>query len=345
MPAHPRLRAQAARAGLSLEEAEDRGWLQALDRPVPVLTAAEVPPSIRSSTRWQRHGADATRLRRLNPVFADGCPHAPAGRCGAAAGRTGCQPAAAHPPTCPRAPGPQPGGRRFPMRWPTRRPPADRATQPSSSAAIARSIACRYGVRLDELLERNGLDDARGPASGNGPRDRCGRPRRDRDGHGRIAPGPYHESSMVSQGKRALITGIASQRSIANGIAEAMHREVRSWRSPTRTTSSRVASRRWRRSSVAVRRIRSTSPTTPRSRRCSSSSASTGATLDTGARDRLRPARGIAEFDGLPARASPWPTTFRRSLSAPGCARPLMQGRKGAILTLSYLAVRSPLAT
>src|SRR5690606_19127123 len=27
------------------------------------------------------------------------------------------------------------------------------------------------------------------------------------------------------QGKRALITGIASQRSIANGIAEAMHRE------------------------------------------------------------------------------------------------------------------------
>src|SRR5690606_21198121 len=47
-----------------------------------------------------------------------------------------------------------------------------------------------------------------------------------RSGHGRIAAGPYRESSMgFLQGKRALITGIASQRSIANGIAEAMHRE------------------------------------------------------------------------------------------------------------------------
>src|SRR5690606_824581 len=46
------------------------------------------------------------------------------------------------------------------------------------------------------------------------------------DGRGRIGAGPYRESSMgFLQGKRALITGIASQRSIANGIAEAMHRE------------------------------------------------------------------------------------------------------------------------
>src|SRR5690606_14157424 len=42
----------------------------------------------------------------------------------------------------------------------------------------------------------------------------------------RIAPGPYQESSMgFLQGKRALITGIASQRSVDNGIAVAMHRE------------------------------------------------------------------------------------------------------------------------
>lgn len=37
-------------------------------------------------------------------------------------------------------------------------------------------------------------------------------------------------------GKRALIVGIASQRSIAWGIANAMHREVRNWPSPFRTS-------------------------------------------------------------------------------------------------------------
>jgi enoyl-[acyl-carrier protein] reductase I len=46
------------------------------------------------------------------------------------------------------------------------------------------------------------------------------------------------------QAKRALVTGIASQRSIASGIAEAMHREGAELASPTRTTSSRRASRR-----------------------------------------------------------------------------------------------------
>src|SRR5690606_33764479 len=46
-------------------------------------------------------------------------------------------------------------------------------------------------------------------------------------GRGKLA-GPLHRAEHTMgflQGKRALITGIASQRSIANGIAEAMHRE------------------------------------------------------------------------------------------------------------------------
>src|SRR5690606_41565885 len=40
-------------------------------------------------------------------------------------------------------------------------------------------------------------------------------------------PDPYTEGTTMGflQGKRALMTGIASQRSIANGIAEAMPRE------------------------------------------------------------------------------------------------------------------------
>jgi len=169
-----------------LEEAEDReAWLQALDRPVPVLTAAEVPPSIRSlDALASRHGADATRLRRLNPVFADGRLARPGGPvrvllpAGPAASLL-----AAHPPT-------RPGG-----------PPSARslvvddisdamadasalvATGPRSHIVVRGdspwSIARRYGVRLDELLERNGLDaravlrpgmvlaiDAGGPGAG-----------------------------------------------------------------------------------------------------------------------------------------------------------------------------------
>src|SRR5690606_8001814 len=57
-----------------LEEAEDRdAWLAALDRPVPVLTAAEVPAHVASlDALARRQGADAARLRRLHPVFREG---------------------------------------------------------------------------------------------------------------------------------------------------------------------------------------------------------------------------------------------------------------------------------
>src|SRR5690606_41983781 len=77
--------------------------------------------------------------------------------------------------------------------------------------------------------ERAGLAPRPGLAQRAATRDGAGDRRRrggGRDRRGRIAPGPYRESPMgFLQGKRAFITGIASQRSIANGIAEAMHRE------------------------------------------------------------------------------------------------------------------------
>src|SRR5690606_29094784 len=169
-----------------LEEAEDReAWLQALDRPVPVLTAAEVPPSIRSlDALASRHGADATRLRRLNPAFADGRlarPDVPV-RVLLPAGPAPSL-LAPHPPPRPR--------------WPPSAPcqvvddisdaladaSALVAPGPRSHHAVRGdspwSIARRYGVRLDELLERNGLDaravlrpgmvlaiDAGGPGAG-----------------------------------------------------------------------------------------------------------------------------------------------------------------------------------
>lgn len=154
-----------------LEESEDRAaWLQALDRPVPVLAAAEVPLQLVSLDGLaRRHGADATQLRRLNPVFADGrlaraggdrarvllpAPHAQALL-------------AAHPPA----------GAAAPVQAPARALVEDDLSDAMADASahvdpaprthvVARGesawrIAGRYGVPLDALLARNGLD-ARG---------------------------------------------------------------------------------------------------------------------------------------------------------------------------------------
>ncbi|MFC5594800.1 lytic transglycosylase domain-containing protein [Lysobacter niastensis] len=57
-----------------LEQADDReDWLQALDRPVPRLEALPVPDGIDSIGEWaSRTGQDAAQLQRFNPVFTDG---------------------------------------------------------------------------------------------------------------------------------------------------------------------------------------------------------------------------------------------------------------------------------
>lgn len=57
-----------------LEQADDRDeWLRALDRPVPVLQAFEVPAGVADIATWaKRNTANAGHLRRLNPVYADG---------------------------------------------------------------------------------------------------------------------------------------------------------------------------------------------------------------------------------------------------------------------------------
>src|SRR5690606_16451166 len=55
------------------EEAEDRAaWLQALDRPVPVLVAAPAAGAGTLGAFARRNDTDAAMLRRLNPAFADG---------------------------------------------------------------------------------------------------------------------------------------------------------------------------------------------------------------------------------------------------------------------------------
>lgn len=52
---------------------DDPQWLQAMDRPVPVLTAETLPPDVHNLDSWARqHDLDAGRIRRLNPGFIGG---------------------------------------------------------------------------------------------------------------------------------------------------------------------------------------------------------------------------------------------------------------------------------
>lgn len=57
-----------------LEQADDREeWLQAIDRPVPLLSAQVLPVDERELDRWASgHGHDPALVRRLNPAFAGG---------------------------------------------------------------------------------------------------------------------------------------------------------------------------------------------------------------------------------------------------------------------------------
>ncbi len=149
------------------------------------------------------------------------------------------------------------------------------------------------------------------------------------------------------QGKRALITGIASQRSIANGIAEAMHREGaelaftyqnEKLKSRVEDVAGRLGGgpvypldvaddaqiealftalgQHWDGLDIVVHAI----AFAPRE-------AITGQFLDGLTRENFASAHDISAYS-LAALAK--------------AARPMMQGRKGAVLTLSYLgAVRT----
>ncbi len=57
-----------------LDRADEReAWLQAMDRPIPVLEAVELPGGARDLGRWAAdEGRDAAMVRRLNPALASG---------------------------------------------------------------------------------------------------------------------------------------------------------------------------------------------------------------------------------------------------------------------------------
>jgi len=144
-----------------LEQADDReDWWQALDRPVPLLSAQVLPADARELDRWAAsRGHDVGLVRRLNPAFAGGRV--------ARSDRAlrVLAPAEAMPADFAMAvplPTPDP-----PESQPTTTSPAARTAADGVSSrrshTVARgeslwTIARRYGVATNALIARNKLD-------------------------------------------------------------------------------------------------------------------------------------------------------------------------------------------
>ena len=142
-------------------------------------------------------------------------------------------------------------------------------------------------------------------------------------------------------GKRILVTGVLSNRSIAYGIARACHQQGAELAFTYVGDRFRNAWRNSRRSSAARSCCPATWPRTARSRRPSPNWAPLGRPGRPGALYRFRPREAIAGdfLDGLSREA------FRvahdiSAYSFPAMAKaalPLMQGRNASVLTLTYL--------
>lgn len=159
-----------------MEQADDREeWLRALDRPVPRLQAVTVPDDVADIAAWaRRNDQDPAQLQRLNPVFAGGrigqaggkrapllaVPVAAVGAIDEGKAQTtsvAAAPAMALPVT--NAPA---------ANLPATDPPAVTGSAIAASTGeprrhtVARgdnawTIAKRYGIRVSDLLQRNGL--------------------------------------------------------------------------------------------------------------------------------------------------------------------------------------------
>ncbi|KQY51206.1 lytic transglycosylase domain-containing protein [Lysobacter sp. Root494] len=166
-----------------LEQADDREeWLYALDRPVPLLEAVTVPDGATDIAAWaRRNGQDASRLQRLNPAFvggritrSDGKPArllavATDARPDSAPSATGAvdTPVAESSASVALAevvsPTPAPEPANYATAATTPAAPSQPATESIARRhTVARGdspwkIASRYGVRVADLLQRNGL--------------------------------------------------------------------------------------------------------------------------------------------------------------------------------------------
>ena len=140
-----------------MEQADDREeWLRALDRPVPRLQAVTVPDDVADIAAWaRRSGQDPAQLQRLNPVFAGGrigqagnarasLLAVPASAVGAIDAGKATASVAAAPAVAEAAAA------------------ANTASGEPRRHTVARgdnawTIARRYGIRVADLLQRNGL--------------------------------------------------------------------------------------------------------------------------------------------------------------------------------------------
>ena len=141
-------------------------------------------------------------------------------------------------------------------------------------------------------------------------------------------------------GKRLLVTGLLSNRSIAYGIAKACHRRARSWRSAIRASASRSASPSSRPSSGRPSYSTATSATTRRSTSCSPTRRRLAPLRRLRAFDRLRAARGDRRrlprrpvARGVPRRARHRAVQLPRARQ--GCAARLNDGVGAADADLS----------
>lgn len=143
-----------------IEQADDRKqWMDALDRPVPVLNAEMVEQGAGSLDEWARaRQLDSALLKRLNPALAGGpvrsgkqAPKllAPM-RDGAEAASIIASPSPSEPTTTETS-----------KRVTTAQEPSDGGrTHIVAKGDSWWLIAKRHGLSLDELLQRNGLDKA-----------------------------------------------------------------------------------------------------------------------------------------------------------------------------------------
>lgn len=161
-----------------LEQADDREeWLRALDRPVPLLEAVTLPDDTVNIAAWaRRNGQDPIQLQRLNPAFAGGritrtegkparllavAPSAESSD-NPAVGGVGVALAASIPATQLAT---TDGSPPSPATATDAAPPesTDSTSSPPRRHTVVRGdnpwkIAAHYGVRVADLLQRNGLD-------------------------------------------------------------------------------------------------------------------------------------------------------------------------------------------
>lgn len=139
---------------------ENEEWMRALDRPVPELTAITMPSGVRQVDHWATSsGQDPALLRRLNPVLAGARPGSGAMQLlvvSTPSNATRMLPNAGSDSSLERimrndaAPGDSPT-------TPQSLPPDVLRRHTVLQGDNVSTIAHRYGVRIAEVLERNGL--------------------------------------------------------------------------------------------------------------------------------------------------------------------------------------------